>query len=44
MKKINLLSVFAVGALLLSVSFTSCKTEEPDPYAGKTNPSTIAAF
>jgi hypothetical protein len=43
MKKINFLSVFAVGALLLSVSFTSCKTEEPDPYEGKTNPSTIAA-
>ncbi|MDD4991623.1 MAG: LamG domain-containing protein [Paludibacter sp.] len=43
MKKINFISVFAVAALLLSVSFTSCKTAEPDPYAGKTNPSTIAA-
>lgn len=43
MKKFNLISVLAVVALLASVSFTSCKTEEPDPYAGKTNPSTIAA-
>lgn len=42
MKKINFLSVFAFIAILASVSFTSCKTEEPDPYEGKTNPSTIA--
>ena len=43
MKKINLFSVFAVIALFLGLSFTSCKPTEPDPYAGKTNPSTIAA-
>jgi len=43
MKKINLFSLIAVSALFVGVSFTSCKTEEPDPYAGKTNPSTIAA-
>ncbi|MHB9143648.1 MAG: LamG domain-containing protein [Paludibacter sp.] len=43
MKKINFLSGIAVVALFMGVSFTSCKTAEPDPYAGKTNPSTIAA-
>lgn len=43
MKKINLFSGIAVGALFLGMSFTSCKTTEPDPYAGKTDPSTIAA-
>jgi hypothetical protein len=43
MKKLNFISVLAVVALLASVSFTSCKeNEEPDPYEGKTNPSTIA--
>jgi hypothetical protein len=44
MKKINLFSGIAVGALLLGMSFTSCKSNDPapDPYAGKTNPSTIA--
>lgn len=45
MKKTNFLSLIAVIALLASVSFTSCKPNEPtpDPYAGKTNPSTVAA-
>jgi hypothetical protein len=43
MKKLNFISVLAVVALIVGVSFSSCKTEEPDPYAGKTNPSTIAA-
>lgn len=44
MKKLNFIGLFAVVALLASVSFTSCKEkEEPDPYEGKTNPSTIAA-
>ena len=43
MKKLNFIGLFAVVALLASVSFTSCKeNEEPDPYEGKTNPSTIA--
>ena len=32
----------AAIALLIGVSFTSCKATEPDPYAGKTDPSTIA--
>ena len=43
MKKQNFISVLAVFALVVGVSFSSCKTEEPDPYEGKTNPSTIAA-
>jgi len=43
MKKIKLFSGIAVVALFMGVSFTSCKATEPDPYAGKTNPSTIAA-
>jgi hypothetical protein len=45
MKKIKLFSGLAASALLLGMSFTSCKsdTPTPDPYAGKTNPSTIAA-
>ena len=44
MKKTKFLSAIAFVAIAASVSFTSCKTEdEPDPYAGKTNPSTIAA-
>lgn len=44
MKRLNFIGLFAVVALLASVSFTSCKEEEePDPYEGKTNPSTIAA-
>ncbi len=43
MKKINLFSVYAGVALFMGMSFSSCKTAEPDPYAGKTNPSTIAA-
>jgi hypothetical protein len=44
MKKINLFSVFTVVALFLGMSFTACKSNDPipDPYAGKTNPSTIA--
>lgn len=43
MKKLNFISVLAVVALIVGVSFSSCKTEEPDPYEGKTNPSTVAA-
>jgi len=43
MKKIKLFSGIAVVALFIGVSFTSCKTAEPDPYAGKTDPSTIAS-
>ena len=43
MKKLNFLGFFAVIALLAIVSFNSCKEDEPDPYEGKTNPSTIAA-
>ncbi|MCE5330746.1 MAG: LamG domain-containing protein [Bacteroidales bacterium] len=42
MKRLNLFSVFAVIALSIGMLFTSCKTEEPDPYEGKTDPSTIA--
>jgi len=43
MKKINLFSGIAVVALFLGMSFTSCTTTStPDPYAGKTDPSTIA--
>src|ERR1035437_9705756 len=45
MKKIKLFSGIAVSALFLGMSFTSCTSSSPapDPYAGKTNPSTIAA-
>ena len=44
MKKINLFSGIAVGALFLGMSLSSCTTSStPDPYAGKTDPSTIAA-
>jgi len=45
MKKINLFSGIAVGALFLGMSFTSCKSNDTvtDPYAGKTDPSTIAS-
>jgi len=43
MKKLNFPGFFAVIALLAVVSFISCKEDEPDPYEGKTNPSTIAA-
>ncbi len=42
MKKIKLFSVLAGVALFMGMSFTSCKTTEPDPNAGKTDPSTIA--
>ncbi|MEI7503192.1 MAG: hypothetical protein WCJ61_07900 [Paludibacter sp.] len=44
MRKINLFSVIAVTVLFVGVSFTSCKKDEVvvDPYAGKTDPSTIA--
>lgn len=41
MKKFNFLSFLATAALILSVSFTSCKTD--DPNEGKTDPATIAA-
>lgn len=44
MKKINFLSAIAFVALGSSLMFTSCKKDEAeDPYAGKTNPSTIAS-
>ncbi|MEI8084675.1 MAG: LamG domain-containing protein [Paludibacter sp.] len=45
MRKINLFSVLAVTVLFVGVLFTSCKKDEVvvDPYAGKTNPSTIAS-
>jgi len=45
MKKIKLFSAIAVSTLLLGMSITSCTSNSPtpDPYAGKTNPSTIAA-
>lgn len=42
MKKINLFSVIAVVALVIGLSFTSCKSSTNDPNAGKTDPSTIA--
>jgi len=42
MKKLKLFSVFTVSALFIGMSFTSCKTTEPDPNDGKTDPSTIA--
>lgn len=43
MKKINHFSVFTVAVLFLGIFFTSCAKDEPDPYEGKTNPSTIAS-
>jgi len=44
MKKLNFFGIFAVIALLFTgMVFTSCEEKEPDPYEGKTNPSTIAA-
>jgi hypothetical protein len=44
MKKINLFSGIAVCILFLGMSFTSCSSSStPDPYAGKTDPSTIAS-
>jgi len=43
MKKMKFFSGIAVAALLLGTSFTSCKSnDDPDPYAGKTDPTTIA--
>jgi hypothetical protein len=42
MKKIKLFSGIAVIALVLGMSFTSCKSSTNDPNAGKTDPSTIA--
>lgn len=43
MKTMKFLSSFAFMAILIAgVLMTSCKKEEPDPYEGKTNPSTIA--
>lgn len=41
MKKINFLSLLAASALLVGVSFTSCKSNEPAPDT-RTNPSSIA--
>ncbi len=44
MKKLNFFGFYAVIALLITgMVLTSCEKEEPDPYEGKTNPSTIAA-
>lgn len=44
MNKFNFFGTFAVVALLFTgMLFTSCEKDEPDPYEGKTNPSTIAA-
>jgi len=42
MKKINQFSVFTVAALFLGLFLNSCDKDETDPYAGKTDPSTIA--
>lgn len=43
MKKVNFFGFLAFfAALTLSVSFTSCKTDDEDPNAGKIDPSTIA--
>ena len=42
MKKNNFLSLMAASALLIGMSFTSCKSTTNDPNAGKTDPSTIA--
>lgn len=41
MKKMKILGLLAGGALIMSATFTSCKTTT-DPNAGKTDPSTIA--
>lgn len=43
-KSFKVISAFLFGAVLIgSVVITSCKKDDkPDPYAGKTNPSTIA--
>jgi len=43
MKKISLFSTFAAVALISGAFFTSCDKETTDPYAGKTDPSTIAS-
>lgn len=43
MKKLRFFGFFAVIMLFSAALFTSCEEEEPDPYEGKTNPSTIAA-
>jgi len=42
MKKINQFSVFTIAALSLGLFLNSCSKSENDPYAGKTDPSTIA--
>jgi predicted Rdx family selenoprotein len=42
MKKTNFLGFIALIALIFGVSFTSCKSTEPDPNAGKIDPGTIA--
>jgi len=42
MKKINYFSAFTVASLFLGMTLTSCEKDAKDPYAGKTNPSTIA--
>jgi len=41
MKKINFLSLLAASALLVGMSFTSCKSNDPAPDT-RTNPSSIA--
>lgn len=43
MKKINYFSVLTAVALFVGMAFSSCDKSDPDPYEGKTNPSTIAS-
>ena len=43
MKTINHFSAITIAALFIGMTFSSCDKEEDDPYAGKTNPSTIAS-
>ncbi len=42
MRKTNFFSLLAVISLFTGMSFISCKSEEPDPDAGKIDPKTIA--
>jgi len=43
MKTINHFSAITIAALFIGMTFSSCDKEDDDPYAGKTNPSTIAS-